>query len=225
MNFRGGIAILWFAWTGCGASRPPACQLPETTPLVVEASDRLNPDEHGRSLPTIIRIYQLSDIGALEQASFQEIWRDPTGTLGESLLAQDELTIYPEQTVRRPLDRNPDANFLVGMGIFRRPVGTTWRSVMALPPPRSETQCASQQTEGEPVPPAVPHVRLFVEDNRVEGTLELVRPSSGGACALGDMSCSAAEDAQPEQPEAPQAPEGPQAPSAPSGPKDVRTLR
>ena len=59
----------------------------------------------------------------------------------------------------------------------------------------------------------------------VEGTLELVQPSSGGACALGDTLCSAAEDAQPEQPEAPQAPEVPQAPSAPSGPKYVGTLR
>jgi len=187
--------------------------------MVIEASDRLNPDESGRSLPTIIRIYQLSNVGALEQASFQEVWHTPDVALGESLLAQEELTIYPEQTLHRGFDRNPEANFVVAMGIFRQPVGTTWRSVIALPAPRSEGQCAAQQGSSDPPPPPpIPHLSFFVENNRIEGTLELVAAPTSGGCAPGDPFCAAAQQAAPQAPEAPQSPEAPASPQAPAAP-------
>jgi len=208
------------AAVGCGSTRPNLCQLSDTSPLVVEASDRLNPDSNGRSLPTIVRLYQLRDVGALEQSSFQEVWQTPEAALGDSLLGVDELTIYPEQTVRRGLDRNPEANFLVGMGIFRQPVGSTWRSVLTLPAPRSESQCAAAQGNAgsDAELPPIAHVTFFLENNRIEGELELAPVTSGDACDPSNPLCAAAQDAAPEQPEAPSTPEAPsaQAPSAPA---------
>jgi type VI secretion system protein VasD len=211
---------------GCGSSRPNLCQLSDTSPLVVEASDRLNPDANGRSLPTIVRLYQLRDVGALEQASFQEVWRTPEEALGESLISVDELTIYPDQTIRRGLDRDPDANYLVGMGIFRTPVGSTWRSVLTLPAPRSESQCAAAQgqADGEAAVPPVAHVTFFMEDNRIEGELELAPVTSGG-CDPSNPFCAAAEQAAPEAPEAPAAPEAPSAPGAPAPGKHAAEAR
>ena len=228
---RGGVARVLFmsvcsfaaASTGCGSTRPNLCQLSDTSPLVVEASDRLNPDANGRSLPTIVRLYQLRDVGALEQSSFQEVWQTPEAALGESLVSVDELTIYPEQTVRRGLDRNPEANFLVGMGIFRQPVGSTWRSVLALPAPRSESQCAAAQGNAgsDAELPPIAHVTFFLESNRIEGDLELAPVTSGDACDPSNPFCAAAQDAAPEQPEAPAAPEAPSAPSAPAPGKEA----
>ncbi len=213
-----GLASLWLA--GCPSPRPSLCQLPDRNPLTIEASDRLNPDASGRSLPTIIRLYQLRDLGALERASFQEVWRAPEATLGESLVSVDEVTIYPEQVLRRPLERDPAANYLVGMGIFRQPVGTTWRSVLTLPIPRSQAQCAGSQGGDEAPPPPIAHIRFFVEDNRIEGELDLEPATSGSACDPSNPLCAAAEQAAPQAPEAPSpsAPEAPSAPELPSAP-------
>lgn len=214
-----GIVLLL---AGCGATAPPpACQLSDTSPLVIEASDRLNPDASGQSLPTIVRVYQLRDVGALEQASFEDVWRRPDQTFEKSLLAQDEITLYPRQVVRRPFDRDPKANFIVAVGIFRTPVGTTWRTVLELPAPRSEMLCASVQAAAgdESAPPPVPHVTLFAEDNHIEGTLSLEPPSStGGTCAAGIENCDL-----PTPPDAPAAEDvAPQPPSAPSPPPSAK---
>lgn len=187
---------------------------------MIVGSDRLNPDSSGRSLPTIIRVYQLREIGSLEQSSFEDIWQRAPEVLGEDLVSQDEVTVYPRQTIERQFERDPAANYIVGVGIFRRPVGTTWRTVLALPTPRSQAQCAARAAGGDEaaLPPPVPMVRLFAEDFRLEGTLELQEVSSGGACAPGDLMCTAQSQvpAAPEAPEAPAAPSAPETPSAPA---------
>src|SRR5688572_32689598 len=42
------------------------CQLPQSIHLTIEGSDRLNIDNQGRSLPTIVRVYQLKNISRME---------------------------------------------------------------------------------------------------------------------------------------------------------------
>src|SRR6188768_3528630 len=86
---------------GCATARPPkaipSCKVPEEAQLEIESSDRVNPDESGRSLPTVLRVYQLSELGKIQQATFEDVWRDPKSALGETLLGGEELTLYPGQ--------------------------------------------------------------------------------------------------------------------------------
>lgn len=204
----GAVAML----AGCGAAQAPTCDLPSDVNLTVQASDRLNPDDRGRSLPTVVRIFQVTEIGTIETARFEELWQKPEEVMGDALVGKDQLTIYPDRTMKRAFERNPEANYLVGVGLFRRPAGVTWRTILELPPTPTEQQCAAAtQGDEEAGPPAVPRVVLMLEDYRMRGQLEAVRRAQCDGVACLDVS---AEDAKGAADNAPQ-PEGPQAPSGP----------
>ncbi len=212
---------------GCGATPRPSCNLPEDAALSIAGTDRVNPDTQGRSLPTIVRVFQLNGLGSLENATFQELWQSPEDTLGEPLISMDEVTYYPAPpgsrepppVVHRAFERDPAANFIVGMAIVRRPAGVSWRSVIELPVPATQLACAAQQADPEEPPPApeIAQIRFELDDYRIEGFLTMAPPTSD--CALGDLGCArdAARDAEPEaDPETPETPESPELPSAKS---------
>jgi len=102
--------------------------------VVVTASDRLNPDEQGQSLPTMVRIFQLKSTAKLEAADFDPLYRRPKEVLGEDLLHLEELTLSPGQSVRRQLDRDPAARAIAVVGLFRKPSGLSWRALAEIPP-------------------------------------------------------------------------------------------
>jgi type VI secretion system protein VasD len=120
---------------GCGLfrSRSPA----EPRPFEVEltAADRLNPDEHGQSLPTVIHLYQLKSAVKLERAEFERIYGAPSEALGADLLQSEEITISPGEKLSQRLEREPSARVLAVVALFRRPTGTSWRAIVELPPP------------------------------------------------------------------------------------------
>lgn len=99
----------------------------------VTASERLNPDEQGQSLPTVVRILQLKGTARMEGAEFDALYRRGKEVLGEDLLRTDELTLSPGQTVKLRLERDPAARAAVAVGLFRKPSGLSWRAVAELP--------------------------------------------------------------------------------------------
>jgi type VI secretion system protein VasD len=224
------------ASVGCGSSAPPACDLPEQTGLIIDGSDRLNPDETGRSLPTIVRIYQLKEVSKLEMASFEEVWRNGEEVLGDSVLGMDEVTLYPGRRIVRGFERNPEATSIAAVAIVRRPSGVSWRTIFDLPANVAATSCAAQQQDPDapPPPPQMIRLHLFVEDYRIEGEMEQVPAPSGctgsaleclseGVENANDAAGDAANDVTnatqlPEVPQAPQMPQVPQAPQAPAAP-------
>lgn len=153
-----GMLAVVLACAGCGGS--PPCKLGDSVTLQLEGSDRMNTDAEGRSLPTIIRVYQLKDIHALELATFEDLWQRQEETLGDSLLGVDELTLYPGQRMARKLKRNPEASYVVAAGIFRRPAGSTWRDIVQLPKPGAPCP------DGEETPPEI-MVEVTAEDYRI----------------------------------------------------------
>ena len=216
------VAFFACAFSGCGGTPVrPSCDIPESGNLIVQGTDRVNPDTQGRSLPTIVRVFQLSGLGSLETASFDEMWRSPEDTLGDTLIAMDEFTYYPAgpretpPALRRTFERDPAANFIVGMAIVRRPAGVSWRSVIELPYPASELACAAQQVDPEepPPPPDIAELRFELDDYRIEGFITM--SPAAPACAAGDLPCmrDAARAEQPD-PEAAEA-QSPQAPPTP----------
>lgn len=219
------LLFLLAAAGGCTPAARPTCTPQENGNLRIESTDRMNPDGDGRPLPTIVRIYQLKNIGAMETATFDEIWQHDEDTLGEDFLGKDELVMYPQARVNRQFERDPDANFIVGVAIVRRPTGVSWRSILELPPPAADAQCAALQENPEAPPEEQPTVWLAFEldDYQIEGSIRLEYPPP--PCADNDPICQAeqaareaAEGAAPEAPEAPEAPAAPEAPSAPSAP-------
>jgi type VI secretion system protein VasD len=126
---------------GCAMSSrssPPA----EPGPIEVEivAADRLNPDEHGQSLPTVFHIYQLKSAVKLERAEVERIYRAPGETLGADLLQSEEITLSPGEKLSRRLDREQSARALAVVALFRRPTGSSWRAIVELPPPAARAR-------------------------------------------------------------------------------------
>jgi type VI secretion system protein VasD len=155
---------------GCAsAPKPkpvPSCKVPEEAQLEIESSDRVNLDESGRSLPTVLRVYQLSELGKIQQATFEDVWVDPKQALGETLLGGEELTLYPGQLAVHRFKRNPAADFLVGVAVFRMPVGEAWRTIQEWPLPGDP--CG--ETKRKDTAPKLERlrVRMFLSDYRIE---------------------------------------------------------
>lgn len=170
-NSRGGfgwrvVLVLGLGlWMGACASTPQLapCKEPPPISVLLEASERLNPDDRGSSLSTIVQVLQLKDVRRLEASEFQDVWQRPKEILEDDLLATDELTLEPGQTLTRQLQRESDATFVVVLGVFRRPAGQVWRSIQRLPEVTPEL-CDAAKKPGRPLPP----LHFYIEDYRVE---------------------------------------------------------
>jgi type VI secretion system VasD/TssJ family lipoprotein len=188
-----GVAMtLWLALAAvCGVGCPgchsvimgpaPTCKVPKAVELEIETSDRVNLDSDGRALPTQLRLYQLTELSFLQMATFDDIWQRAKETLGATLVAVEELTTYPGQVMVRRFDRNEKADYLVGVAIFRNPIGATWRTIQEFPlpgDPCKEHDDADFAPEYKDL-----RVRMFLEDYRIESVnnyAKLPKRSCGG---------------------------------------------
>ncbi|OJH38140.1 type VI secretion system-associated lipoprotein [Cystobacter ferrugineus] len=121
------------ACSACAAKRFETCDKPPPFYLRLEASERVNPDPRGRSMPTLVQILQLRDSIRAEQSSFRDLWGKPEALLKEDLLQVAEFTVAPGQEVARWIPRDPKTQFVVAMGLFRQPLGYSWRTLTMLP--------------------------------------------------------------------------------------------
>jgi type VI secretion system protein VasD len=127
-------ALVAVCAAGC-ASAPEtraACAPPSPIALTVEATSRLNPDAEGRALPTELRIYQLRNASAFEMAAFVDIWSNAADVLGEALISEETLTLYPGDRLQRQIQPSGETQALVAVAIVREPRGRTWRAVVPM---------------------------------------------------------------------------------------------
>jgi type VI secretion system protein VasD len=177
------IALATVLSAGC-ATRP-SCRIPDAVQLEIESSDRVNADERGRSLPTILRLYQLKDLSKIEQSAFEDIWQQDKATLADTLVGQEELTLYPGQIMVHRFQRNGAADFLVGVAVFREPVGGSWRTIQEWP--LQGDPCAEQDDEDAAPKMKKLRLRMFLENYRIDSVnnyaaLPKRRCPSGGKC-------------------------------------------
>src|SRR5437870_1426608 len=121
------LAPLLFSLAGCFLFRssppppPPVAAVPQEEPepatpagpqepfpiqLTLRASDRLNPDERGQPLPTVVMVYQLKSATKLASADSDDVYRKPKEVLGEDLLQTEELQLAPGQVQTKTLERD-----------------------------------------------------------------------------------------------------------------------
>lgn len=156
----------------CAHSGPSAspCEQPPPFTLRLEAGARLNPDDQGRSLPTNVQVFQLKDSRRFEAAEFQDLWQRSKEVLEDDLVAVDEFTLDPSQSLTRQLNRSPKAEYVAVLGVFRRPAGQAWRDVERLPRIKPE-ECGPAAKAGS----REAALRFSIEDYRVESRLPEVR--------------------------------------------------
>lgn len=115
-----------------GCAFGPRADRPTAVDVTLHAAQRLNPDEAGQPLPTMFRIQLLASASKAESASYETLYRGEKETLGEDLLAQDELVLSPGETVKKKIVADKPARALLVVGIFRKPTGTSWRAVVPI---------------------------------------------------------------------------------------------
>jgi len=162
------------ALAALACSKSTVCTIPEPANLWVQGTDRLNPDASGDPLPTLVRVYQLSNLGELEQASFEEMMRRPEEVLGDTLLASEELTVYPGRSLFRSFERDPGANYVAGVVVVRRPSGTSWRVIMTMP------SCGKKEGDR-------PMLRFVVDGYSIDGRVG--REAEPEGCDHDDAQC------------------------------------
>lgn len=119
----------------------------------VRVAPGLNPNAQGEPSPVFLRIYQLSERAAFDDADYWALADDDQAVLGSSMLSRDEIEICPLEGLPGPesaraecppggrelkLDLIADARYLAVMGEFynlQDPRGD-WRAVTEIPEER-----------------------------------------------------------------------------------------
>jgi type VI secretion system VasD/TssJ family lipoprotein len=139
------------------ANEPPPCKGNEPLRVVLTATARLNPGAKGEALATVIRLYQLKDVNKLVGVGFDDLLDHDKDTLGEDFVAMQEVTLNPGEQLEPAVTRNPAANYLLAVALFRQPAGTTWKASKRLSPPDPQF---CNNNEGV--------VRMALDENRIE---------------------------------------------------------
>jgi type VI secretion system protein VasD len=141
----------------------------------LQASQHLNPGEHGEALATVVRLYQLKGTAKISNASFDDLLDHDRDALGEDFLAVQEVTINPGDRLDPPTPRNPDTTTLGAVALFRQPAGTTWRAIVKLAPP-DPLYCHPNKDNKDGKDPKTKNeaklldnvTRIFLDENRLE---------------------------------------------------------
>lgn len=190
-----GKAALWSGLllgfvTGCASAPPPTCKVPQRVELEIETSERVNPDARGSSLPTRVRLYQLTDLSRLQSASFEEVWEDNGAALQQAVVEPPiDFTMYPGQIAVQRFKRNEDADYLIGVAVFREQIGASWRTINEWPLP-GDPCAAKQDADAAPSLDQL-RVRMFLRDYRIDSTNNYVGELPTRSCPAGKGGCEA----------------------------------
>ena len=135
---------LLLTFLGIGACSAPAPEPkvakketcpPVATSIALSASDRSNATPEGTGRRVQVRVYQLHSDTKLRGATFEEV-------LATDLKSVAEYTVFPGKVQEIPVTRNPAANFLGLVALFREPKGTDWYVTYELTTPSPAPPCA-----------------------------------------------------------------------------------
>jgi type VI secretion system VasD/TssJ family lipoprotein len=154
---------------------PEKCVEPRPV-VTLAASAQVNAGVDGVGVPVQVRLYQLKGESKLQNALFEDIWKDAAATLGEDLLATREVTVFPGQRQEVPLEQLPDSRVLSAVAIFRDSPGRDWLVNYDLQPAKPEPPC----------PPPEPRISIWLDRMKIqdgEGRVEAVSGTAEGGSA------------------------------------------
>lgn len=95
---------------------------------------QLNPDESGRPSPVVLKVFDLKERVAFENARYFELWENPESILGKDLIAVREVEISPGQALEIQLESTtPESRYVAVAAGFRRLDDARWRDTLQLP--------------------------------------------------------------------------------------------
>lgn len=115
-------------------SSPPPPPPPGIVDLSIAAAPDINPDADGRPSPAMVRVYQLASGGKFETADFFQLFDKEKATLGQDLVARQELSISPGRSEHLVIPLKQDARVVAVAVSFRDIDQAAWRATIGVPP-------------------------------------------------------------------------------------------
>jgi len=155
-----GLALLALA----GCPKPPPRTKPANCPpppieIFLQADPSLNPNELGQPQPVEVRVLLLRARERLEQADFETVWKDTANLLGNDLVGQASLTVFPGKLKIYPMKSAPGVSYVALVGLFRRPEGRGWRHIVDVR--ETNQRCAANEEELHSI------VHALLRENRI----------------------------------------------------------
>lgn len=100
--------------------------------LTLTASDRVNPDVNGRPSPIVVRLLELRNPVAFENADFFSLYGRAENTLPKDLVSSEEWELRPGEQVALKLRATPGSRYLGVLAAYRDLPQARWRHVVPL---------------------------------------------------------------------------------------------
>lgn len=98
--------------------------------IVVKGNEVQNLNPEGQSMPVEVRAYMLSRRDTFDALDFDAIWKRGDEALGSTLLGSLAFTVFPGEEKINPVGAPIKVAYVAMIGLFRRPDGDQWRSVV-----------------------------------------------------------------------------------------------
>lgn len=93
----------------------------------VAADQSINQDNQLRSLPVVMRVYQLSAKTKFEHADFKQLWKTDIELLGAESLSREEYLIHPGELSTLKVTKQDNVQYIGVVALFRDNVQNHWR--------------------------------------------------------------------------------------------------
>ncbi|KZN44546.1 type VI secretion system lipoprotein TssJ [Pseudoalteromonas luteoviolacea] len=96
--------------------------------LDVQATDNINLNKFDEPLPVVLKVYQLTDVQAFRNATFEQLWKEDRSILASSLITVEERTINPSERLKINFERADSAKYVGFVALFRERTDGKWRT-------------------------------------------------------------------------------------------------
>ena len=118
-----------FALSATGITKPGDPNATNDASLKIQASKDLNTDAYNRAFSVVVRVYQLKQSSAFQQA-FYNIFLDPEkekAALGADIIAVKEITLIPGQAFMNTEKISAAADYIGIVTLFHTPASARWK--------------------------------------------------------------------------------------------------
>jgi type VI secretion system protein VasD len=127
------LASLVLALTlgSCSTSPPPP--KPSIFQVNLAVTQNVNPDARGRASPVVARLFELKSLALFQSADFFSLFERDKESLGNDLVAKEELVLQPGDTRRFKRELHPDTRFVAVVAAYRDIERSRWRASISVP--------------------------------------------------------------------------------------------
>ncbi|SFG09963.1 type VI secretion system protein VasD [Duganella sp. CF458] len=111
-----------------------ACASGPPKPAIIQANiavaSDVNPDARGRASPIVLRLFELKNLGAFQNADFFSLLERDKEALGGELLAREEFTLRPGENKHFDRPLQAETRYVAVIAAFRDLEKSSWRAAV-----------------------------------------------------------------------------------------------